>query len=362
MKEPTIERVEARAFRIPTDQPEADGTFRWDATTMVVVQLKSEGVTGLGYTYADTSAACLTKDKLADLIIGRNPCDIPACWDAMLGSLRNLGEAGIGMLAVSAIDVALWDLKARLLDLPLVDLIGNFRDRVPIYGSGGFTTYSIPQLQQQLAGWVTEGIPRVKMKTGSDPGQDAERVRYAREAIGSSAELFVDANGAYGRKQALHLANTFAEQGVTWFEEPVVHHDRQGLRQLRDRAPCGMEIAAGEYGFTTGYFQQMLHDGCVDVLQADASRCGITGFLKAAVLCEAYHLPLSSHCAPALHVHPCCSAEPVRHLEYFHDHARIEQMLFEGVPEPVGGNLLPDRSRRGMGLGLREEESRRYEL
>jgi L-alanine-DL-glutamate epimerase-like enolase superfamily enzyme len=264
-------------------------------------------------------------------------------------------------MAISAVDSALWDLKARLLDLPLVTLLGSAHDRVPVYGSGGFTSYSIARLQEQLGGWADQGIPRVKMKIGTHPEDDLQRVRAAREAIGPEVELFVDANGAYSRKQALAFAEAFAELGVVWFEEPVSSDDLDGLHLLRDRAPAGMEIAAGEYGYELDYFRRMLAAGAVDVLQADATRCGgITGFLSVVPLCQAHHLELSAHCAPALHVHPCCATPPLRHIEYFHDHARIEQMLFDGAPTPIDGALHPDLSRPGLGLEFKHQDAEHY--
>jgi L-alanine-DL-glutamate epimerase-like enolase superfamily enzyme len=199
------------------------------------------------------------------------------------------------------------------------------------------------------------------MKIGRDARADLERVRGARQAIGADAELFVDANGAYSRKQALEQAERFAELNVRWFEEPVSPDDLPGLRVLRDRAPAGMEIAAGEYGYEVGYFREMVAAGAVDVLQADATRCGgITGFLQVATLCQAHHLPLSAHTASALHTHVCCAATPLRHLEYFHDHVRIENMFFEGVPKPVNGELRPDLSRPGMGIELKQADAQRF--
>ena len=263
-------------------------------------------------------------------------------------------------MAIAAVDNALWDLKAKLLGLPLVTLLGAVRESVPVYGSGGFTSYTDTQLREQLGGWVGAGIARVKMKVGREPGRDPARVRVAREAIGD-AQLFVDANGAYGRKQALALAQVFADLGVTWFEEPVSSDDLDGLRLLRDRAPAGMDIAAGEYGYDLIYFRRMLEAGAVDVLQADATRCaGITGFMRAAALCEAFELPLSAHCAPSLHAHPGCAATPLRHIEYFHDHVRIERMLFDGALTPEHGALRPDLSRPGLGLEFKRADAARY--
>lgn len=151
-------------------------------------------------------------------------------------------------------DNALWDLKARLLGLPLVSLLGTGREGIPIYGSGGFTSYSIDQLQSQLAGWVDAGISMVKMKIGRDPERDVDRVRVAREAIGEKTKLFVDANGAYGRTQALSFASRFEPYGVSWFEEPVSSDDLEGLGFVRDRAPEGMDIAAGSTDTMPGTF------------------------------------------------------------------------------------------------------------
>jgi len=200
------------------------------------------------------------------------------------------------------------------------------------------------------------------MKVGRDAAADVERVALAREAVGRNTELFVDANGGYGVKEALRLAQSFAKLGVSWFEEPVPHQDFHALRRIRDLAPSVMEIASGEYGFELDYFRRLVRLGAVDVLQADATRCGVTGFLQVAALCEAHRVPLSAHCAPALHLHLCCAAQPVRHLEYFHDHVRIEQRIFEGFVEPVAGSLSPDRGRPGLGLELREEAARRFEI
>ena len=356
-----IERVSASAYTIPTDHPESDGTFEWSATTIVIVEATAGDASGLGYSYTHEAASVLIERMLADVVRGRNALDVPAAWDAMVHAVRNLGRPGLVSTAIAAVDVALWDLKARLLGLPLVDVLGAVRDAVPLYGSGGFTSYDVARLQQQLGEWVQSGIPRVKMKVGRSPRDDLARVRAAREAIGPDAELFVDANGAYSRKQALAFAEAFASLDVGWFEEPVSSDDLEGLRLLRDRAPAGMDVAAGEYGYTLPYFRAMLDAGAVDVLQADATRCaGITEFMRVGALCAARSIPLSAHTAPALHAHACCAITPLRHLEFFHDHVRIERMVFDGVLEPVNGALWPDRSRPGLGLELKRADAEFY--
>lgn len=183
----------------------------------------------------------------------------------------------------------------------------------------------------------------------------------ARSAIGPDGSLFVDANGAYSRKQALSQARKCADLNVSWFEEPVSSDDLAGLRLLRDRGPAGTDIAAGGYGYDADYFRRMLGASAVDVLQADATRCGgVTGFLQAAALCDARHLPLSAHTAPTVHTHLGCAATPLRHLEYFHDHVRIENMFFDGVRWPVNGSLSPDLSQPGMGIEFKRADAERF--
>lgn len=358
-----IEQIEVSVYTIPTDGPEADGTYAWDSTTMVLVEIAAGGIRGLGYTYADAATGLLIRNTLASVVEGRDAMDIPSCWNAMVHAIRNLGRPGISSMAISAVDVALWDLKARLLDVALVTLLGAARDGAPIYGSGGFTTYSIPRLQEQLGGWVAEGISRVKMKIGTHPDDDLDRVRAAREAIGPAAELYVDANGAYSRKQALAFAEAFKRYGVVWFEEPVPADDLEGLRLIRDRAPGGMVIAIGEYGYDLRYFRRALEAEAVDVLQADASRCaGITGFLQVSPLTESRELTLSAHCCPSLHVPPCCAIPLLSPMEYFYDHVRIERMLFDGALIPINGCLYPDRSRPGLGLEFKRADAARYKV
>ncbi len=357
-----IERLDVSAYTVPTDSPESDGTYSWDKTTIVIVEASAGGKRGLGYTYADEATAKLISEMLVHVVQGHDAMNVPGCWLAMVEAIRNLGRPGIASMAIAAVDAALWDLKARLLNVALVTLLGAVREAAPIYGSGGFTSYSREQLQKQLGGWVAEGIPRVKMKIGTQPDRDPIRVAEAREAIGEDTELFVDANGAYSRKEALALAEIFAaESSVTWFEEPVSSDDLAGLHLIRDRAPVGMDIAAGEYGYDLWYFRHMLEAEAVDVLQADATRCaGITGFMRVGALVESRSMQLSSHCGPSLHVHACCAVNNFRHMEYFHDHVRIEHLFFDGVLTPVHGELRPDLSRPGMGLEFKRQDAARY--
>ena len=359
----TIGDIAAAAYTVSTDFPESDGTLEWNKTILVIAEVSAGGKRGLGYTYADESAVGLIQRLLAETLSGGDAMAVTSLYMQMWQRVRNLGRPGLCSAAISAVDCALWDLKAQLLNLPLVTLLGQTHDAAPIYGSGGFTNYSNEQLLKQLRDWVEQGISRVKIKIGRDATVDRQRVAAARKAIGENVGLFVDANGAYSRKQALAQANAFEEVKVSWFEEPVSSDDLEGLRFIRDRAPAAMDIAAGEYGYDVDYFRRMLDVGAVDVLQADATRCcGFTGFLQAAPLCDAHHVQLSSHCAPALHLHIGCATPAIRHAEYFHDHVRIERMLFDGVVEPIEGALKPDLSQPGLGLTLKRADTQKFAI
>jgi L-alanine-DL-glutamate epimerase-like enolase superfamily enzyme len=356
----SVESIGVSAYTVPTDAPESDGTLSWDSTTMILVEVSGGGERGLGYTYGDVSVGKFIVSKLAGEVEGADAMSPPKAWAAMQLAIRNAGRSGVGAMAVSAVDIALWDLKAKLLGVPLADALPRFHEAVPIYGSGGFTSYSLDRLREQLGGWVEEGVPRVKMKVGREPERDLERVRAAREAIGEGVELMVDANGAYARKQGFYWAELFAEADITYLEEPVTSEDREGLRLLRDKGPGGLAIAAGEYEWTLPQLADLA--GCVDVLQADVTRCGgITNLLRVDGICKGCQVPFSAHCAPAVSAHVCCAMETLLHLEYFHDHVRLESMLFDGVTEPVeGGQLSPDPSRPGLGLELKRAEAERY--
>ncbi|HET8572653.1 MAG TPA: enolase C-terminal domain-like protein [Edaphocola sp.] len=358
-----IENVMPSAYRVPTASPESDGTLEWDSTTLILVEIDAGGKTGIGYTYGDAGIACFIRDKLERLVMKQDALDIPFLWKKMMDAIRNEGACGMAVMAVSAVDNALWDLKAKILNLSLAKLLGNAREAVPVYGSGAFTSYSINRLCMQMEDWMKEGFTSVKMKIGRHRDEDLFRVKAARERLGEHAELFVDANGAYDVKTALKLAAQFVDCGVTWFEEPVPSSDLEGLAFVRSHCPAVMNIVAGEYGYTLSYFREMLRHGAVNVLQADATRCGgITGFMKAGVLAEAMQIPFSFHCAPAAHVHAAAALNAFYIGEYFYDHARIEQMLFDGMPDPVSGKLAVTLNRPGAGLEFKHRDAAPYKL
>jgi L-alanine-DL-glutamate epimerase-like enolase superfamily enzyme len=357
-----VDCVQAAAYTVSTDAPEADGTLSWDSTTIVIVEVRAAGVTGIGWTYGSAACVRIVEDALRSVVVGRPAMDIGAAWAAMAVQLRNVGRPGAGGMALSAVDCALWDLKARLLGLPLHALLGAVHSDVQVYGSGGFTNQDSAQLTDQLQGWLDRGMNRVKIKIaeswGGAEARDLERVTLVRSVVGPDVEVFVDANGGYTVAQAVRVARKLEKLDVRWFEEPVSSEDVAGLRFVRDHTD--IEIAAGEYGHSLADLARLCEASAVGCLQIDVTRCGgITEFVRAAAMAAAHGLQVSGHCAPHLHAAVLAATPNARHLEWFHDHVRIEDRLFEGTLQPRDGALVLPADRPGHGLTRRGIEQER---
>ncbi|GAL85946.1 mandelate racemase [Sporocytophaga myxococcoides] len=355
-----VKHVHVSAYKIPTQTFEADGTLDWDHTILVYVEISGGGKTGIGYSYASYATAILIKEMLSERITGMNVFDIPSIGYQMIHAIRNQGRDGISSMAISAIDTALWDLKAKLLDISLVKLLGSLKEKVAVYGSGGFTNYSDQQLEDQVKLWQSFGMNKIKIKIGRNAIEDESRILKLQKYYGGKTEIFVDANGAYLKKEALYYSKRFAELGVVWFEEPVSSDDIDSLKYITEKVPPPINITAGEYGYNLFYFNRMLKERAVDILQIDASRCGgFSEMIKAINLAETYNIPVSTHCAPSLHLHVACATNII-HMEYFFDHYKIEKELFDGAITPVNGYLKPDYSRPGIGLELKKKDAEKF--
>ncbi|AVR46626.1 mandelate racemase [Christiangramia fulva] len=358
--EARLQKGTVRTYRIPTEEPESDGTLKWDHTDLILVELQAANKTGIGYSYASPAAAKIISDVLLSAMEDKDALDITGLWYLMQKKVRNFGRPGIAAMAISAVDNALWDLKAKVMEVPLCKLLGMLRKSITAYASGGFTSYDPQELKSKFEEWKEKGHHIFKMKIGRDKEQDYKRIEAARDCIGNS-QLFVDANGAYFPKEAVAMGEVLKEFNVQWYEEPVTSDDLDGLHFVKEHVPAAIRVAAGEYGFTPTYFNRMLSSGSVDVLQADATRCGgITGFIKAHEICEAYHMPFSAHCAPSLHMHPGVALHNMQHIEYFRDHVRIESELFEGFVQATDGKMVPDLSRPGLGIEFKHANAKKY--
>ncbi len=348
-------KLQTTTFRFRTCAPEADATLAWDATTVVAVEVEADAAVGLGWTYSTAAAAQIIRDHLAPAIEQFDPVNIPTAWEAMHRAVRNLGSRGIVAQAISAVDIALWDLKARLVDLPLADLLGRARESVPVYGSGGFTTMRDAELEQEVKRWAAMGCTAMKIKIAESWGaaveRDLARMRTVRTVAGDGVSLMADANGGYTRGQARRVGAALDELGVVWFEEPVSSDDVEGLRAVRGSVRC--DVAAGEYAADLYDVARLCP--VVDCLQLDVTRCGgYTGFQRSAAVAAAHSLDVSAHCAPALHA-PIAAAVPnLRHVEWFADHARLEPVLVDGMPTVRDGVIRPSAT-PGHGLSIRAD-------
>ena len=350
----TVEAIRVDAYTFPTPSPESDGTMTWNSTTAVTVTAEAQGISGLGWSYTSPATAHLITGKLADVVRGRDVRDVPGAWEAMVRACRNLGRPGIVSQAVAAVDIALWDLKAKLLQVPLHGLFGRARDTVAVYGSGGFTSMSDDELREQVDGWLAAGCAAVKIKVGESRGtalaRDIQRVTLLRDLVGPDVALMVDANGGYTPGQAIRMGRAYDDLGVIWFEEPLSSDDLTGLSRLRGNLRC--DVAAGEYADSAIYVQRMITAGAVDCIQVDVTRCaGYTEWLRCAAIAAAHNLDISAHCAPSLHASVAAAVPNLRHVEWFADHARLEPLLVDGLPSVSGGALhLTDGPGHGMTL------------
>ncbi|HZC53736.1 MAG TPA: enolase C-terminal domain-like protein [Mycobacterium sp.] len=352
-----ITRLDTAVYRFPTPEPEADGTLEWNATTAVAVTAHAGDMAGLGWTYSTGAAAAVVREHLVDAVLGQDCADVAACWDAMHRACRNLGTRGLVMQALSAVDIALWDLKARAIGVSLRELFGAVRREVPVYGSGGFTTMSDAELDEQVAQWKALGCHAMKIKIGESWGRradrDLSRVAHLRE-LAPDADLMVDANGGYSRAQARRVGAALDDLGVVWFEEPVSSDDLDGLAVVRDCVQG--DVTAGEYASDVYDAARLCR--VVDCLQLDATRCGgYTGFARAADVAAAHNLEVSAHCAPALHAPIAAATANLRHVEYFADHARLEPLLVEHAPV-VREGVMRANDTAGHGLVLHTDAER----
>ena len=304
-----VDSVDVSVYTIPTDAPEADGTLSWDSTTMVLAEIGAGGTRGIGWTYGPRACATIITDTLAGIVRGRPALDVGGSFDAMVKAVRNASRPGPAGYAISALDIALWDLKARILDLPLHRLLGAVHDSVPVYGSGGFTSYDQRLLHDQLTGWTgQQRIPRVKIKIGESWGtevaRDLDRMRQARTIIGDDVELFVDANGGYGRKQAIRVMQAASDLDVRWFEEPVSSDDLDGLREVRDAVLP--DVTAGEYGTTC-----TTSAGCAPQARSTASKPTSHGAAASPNGCASPRSPPPTACrSPATAGRTCTPTPP----------------------------------------------------
>lgn len=348
-----ITGIEATAFTVPHTRPIGSALGTYDGAGWIVVHVHTaEGPTGCGFTMGlDTRGnaavlACIEHD-LAPLAEGRDALAPEALWQAMWAPMKPRMRAGIGLQALSAIDIACWDIVAKSAGLPLNRLLGGYRQNVPVYGSGGWVTLDDGELVAECQAFAEQGITAYKIKIGTK--RDVERVALLRREMGDDFTLFVDANQRYIVREAVEMSHRLAEFGVGWLEEPVIADSVDDLAETARRS--AVPIAAGENTYLRWGFREMCERRAVSFLQPDAVRCGgVTEFMKAAHLADAFNVSLTSHLAHELHV-SLVGASPAGYLvEYVN---LFDPGLFDGDFTVKDGHLrVPDSPGHGVAFNM----------
>ena len=353
-----IQNVTTTVLSIPHLEGIQDATIRHRGqgrTQCYVHILADNGLQGLGLGGGAQAARELIERTLKPRLLGQDPLHIERLWDEMFWAIRGVGRKGLAFCALSAVDIALWDLKAKFFEVPLYRLLGPYTETVPIYGSGGWTHFSVDELIAEQVGYVERGMRSVKMKVGKDFGQsereDIQRLAAVREAVGDDVELLIDANNGYYAKQAIRMAAEFAPYRVGWFEEPVLADDIEGLAAVA-RA-IDIPVATGEHEYTKYGFKDLIARGGADIVQPDVGRCGgVTEWMKVAHLAHAFNLPVAPHAYQLVHLHLACATPNLRIVEYLGVVAEMDEIVYRDVPQPEGGMLSPFADKPGLGLAL----------
>ncbi|NDK31855.1 L-talarate/galactarate dehydratase [Nesterenkonia haasae] len=314
----------------------------------------AQGYEGLGFSYSKRAggpAQYAHAREVAENLLGEDPSDIAKVYDKLLWAGASVGRSGVATQALAAIDIALWDLKAKRAGLPLAKLLGSYRDSVRTYDtSGGFLHASIEEITERATASLAAGIAGIKIKVGlPDTAEDLRRVRAVREHLGPDVPLMVDANQQWNRSTALRMGRALEEFNLTWIEEPLDAYDSAGHAALA--AALDTPIATGEMLASVAEHEQLIAAKSCDVLQPDAPRVGgITQFLRLCTLAHSAGLDLAPHFAMEIHVHLAAAYphEPwVEHFDWL-DPLFNERLEIEG-----GRMLVPHRP--GLGFSLSEQ-------
>ena len=365
-----ITDVTTLVLHYPQGKPIQDATIHTppaseSGRTQLFVQIHTdENVTGLGVGIAHPGVRVTIDKTLKSLLIGEDPFAIERLWERMFWRVRSYGRKGIAFCAISAVDIALWDLKAKALGLPLYRLLGPYQERVPIYGSGGWTHFDERELVEEQTGYIERlGVRAVKMKVAKDFGrserEDVRRLAAVRQAVGDEVEVLIDANNGYYAKQAIGMAKRFEDYNVGWFEEPVLADDIQGLAEIA-RA-ISIPVATGEHEYLKYGFKDLIARGGADIVQPDVGRVGgVTEWMKVAHLAHAFNLPVAPHAFQLVHLHLACATPNLRIVEYLGVSEEGDRVWYTEFPRPKDGWWAPYPDRPGLGLELDPKAVEQY--
>lgn len=356
-----IRSVELSSVVLPLSTPISDAkvlTGRQRPMPEVVLlfaEIRTEqGLEGIGFSYSKRGggpAQYAHAKEVADLLIGEDPSDIPRLYERLLWAGASVGRSGLATQALAALDISLWDLKAKRAGLPLAKLLGPYRDSVRTYNtSGGFLNAPLEEVTRNAVRSLEAGIGGIKIKVGHpDPAVDRARVTAVREAIGEDAPLMVDANQQWDRPTALRMGRWLEQFDLVWIEEPLDAYDVEGHRQLADALDT--PIATGEMLASVAEHVRLIDARACDIIQPDAPRVGgITQFLRLATLADHAGLQLAPHFAMEIHLHLAAAypREPwVEHFDW------LDPLFEERLETRDGRMLVPDRPGLGITLSQR---------
>lgn len=338
-------------FKPTTD---AINTLPTAMTYMFLYVLTDEGITGLSITYGGSLAKALIEDLLKPVVVGEDPINSERIWEKMYWATLQYGRRGAAITAISTVDIAVWDLKGKIFNLPVHRLLGGHRDTVPSYVTGVDLHYTNDELVKEVTEYVKSGFKMIKIKLGrKDPNEDLERVRLVRETIGPNIDLTLDVNNGWSLHTAMRMAKKLEEYDIYWLEEPILADEIENLAKLARET--SIPIAVGENHYTKWEFRQLMEQGAAEVVQADIGKCGgVTEFIKIAAIADSYGLPICPHHTEYIDVSLVAAVPNGLFHECVYDFFEPMGQLFINPITPKNGNISPS-SKPGFGIELNDK-------
>ena len=358
-----ITEVTSAIYSRPHERPITNGKYTYTEISVVVVKVTTDdGLTGIGWA-GGGSIVGETVKELEPYVVGEDPFNVERIWDKMYLP-KVFGRKGLTTRAISAVDIAIWDLIGKAVEKPLYQLLGGYRDTVPAYIAGGYYEEGkgLDGLSREMETNLKLGARAIKMKIGAvSLREDEKRVKAVREVIGDEVDLLVDANNAYNTYQATQMAHRLEEYDAFWFEEPVSPDNIGGSAEVA--ASSDIPIATGENEYTRWGFRDLIEARAADIINADAQVLGgITEFRKVADLASAYEIPVAPHGSQGVHVHLVAAIPNGLIVEYYEKNTNpLEGMMFDQSLELVNGQVSPPK-RPGLGVELNEKALEPYRV
>jgi L-alanine-DL-glutamate epimerase-like enolase superfamily enzyme len=352
-----ITGLDVHRFTKLYDQPISNGKYTYNATNIVICQVHTdEGISGVGWTHGKNIVFNTIK-RLEDYVKGEDPFNVERIWNKMYLP-KIFGRKGLTTRAISAVDIALWDIKGKVAGKPLYQLLGGYRDEVPVYIAGGYyeTGKSNELLQEEMKDNIAKGVKAIKMKIGRlSIKEDVERIKAVQNSLSNNVDILVDANNSYSRNEALRMGRELDKLGVYWFEEPIACDDFAGLAKLGNKIDT--PIASGENEYTRYGFRDMIDSGSVDIINADAQVLGgITEWKKVADFASAHHILVAPHGDQEIHVHLVASISNGLIVEYYDTNTNVlRDRMFKNKLKLKNNGMVSPLNKPGIGVELNLE-------